>query len=293
MGNFAKEETVNFIGQNELGAEAVKDESLFSLDDLIFDDFKSRLTNEPEVEVNEFEDGDSQELLSLEQAVEDFNKGNQDAFDYIFMYYKPKLERQARRMNDEDLSQELAIVLYNAALSYKQGSNAKFNTFFWKCAQNHIGTKKIRKGAQKRGGSKNANKQELLDLKAKEKNGEALSREEQDRLLKLEEEAKPTKTISLQATFDTKDSAVEMGAFIEDKNYSNQYGDSRLKIDLEVLSESLKDKEMKAINMIIDGYTLEEIGKELGNITAPAVHVMLRRLGKKKNIQPKLREILS
>lgn len=297
MENTAKKVSVDdLLVDNVLGENVISEDSLTAIDDEIMADFQKRLLDDnEEVDIYDLQDEIEEDYdeLTLETAVADFNNGDQDAFDYIFMFYRPKLENVARKMNDEDLSQELAIVLYKAALSFNHNAGAKFNTYFWKCAQNHIGTQKIRQGAQKRGGSKHAQNEELLELKAKEKNGEALTTLEQKRLLKLEENAKPTKTISLQATFDTKDNSVEMGAFIEDKTYKNQYKEANLKVDLTSLGGQLKEKEIKAIDMIIKGYTLEEIGAELGNITAPAVHVMLRRLGKKKNIESKLREMLS
>lgn len=299
MTNTAKTlivEDIEMVDDLLFGDNIISEDTLSTIDDEIMADFQKRLAgNEDEVDIYDLQDEIDEDFedLTLETAVDDFKNGNQDAFDYIFMFYRPKLENVARKMNDEDLSQELAIVLYKAALSFNPNAGAKFNTYFWKCAQNHIGTQKIRQGAQKRGGSKHANNEELLELKTKEKNGGSLTTEEQTKLLKLEENAKPTKTVSLQATFDTKDNSVEMGAFVEDKTYKNQYKEANLRVDLDALTGQLKDKEIRAIDMIIDGYTLEEIGKELGNITAPAVHVMLRRLGKKKNIEGKLREMLS
>lgn len=273
-------------------AGIVESGSIGELDQLIFEDFKQRLGGGTELNIEEADFENESDEISLEQAVQDYKNGIQEAFDYIFSIYKPRLERLGKRMNDDELAQDLSIVLFKAALAFSEKGGAKFNTFFWKCAQNHIGTQKIRKAAQKRGGNKKANSELLKALKAKEKSGLGLTLEEQHELTRLEEESRPTKTVSLQSTFDTKDSSVEIGSFIEDSNLKNQYKTSVLMTDLESLSKTLKPNEYKAIQMIIDGYTLEEIGKELKGITAPAVHVMLRRLGQKKNIIPRLREIL-
>lgn len=287
-----------FINENFINEfEEVEHDDILAIDELIFNDFKRKIEDDIDDDIIFLNDDDllnESDEISIEQAIIDYKNGCEEAFDYIFSIYKPKLQRFANRMNDDDLAQELSIVLYRAVLKYNPSAGAKFNTFFWKCARNHIGTQKIRKMALKRGGNKNNNDELLLRLKQKEKNGEELTVEEQNLLIKLEEKAKPVKTMSLQATFDTKDSSVEIGKFIEDKSFKNQYSEVIFKVDLEAIRKSklLKEKEYKAIQMIIQGYTLEEIGKELDNISAPAVHVMLRRLGKKKNIQAKLREML-
>ena len=53
----------------------------------------------------------------------------------------------------------------------------------------------------------------------------------------------------------------------------------------------LRDDEIIACEMIQDGYGLEFIGERLGGISAPAVHVKLRRLANKKIIGKKLRSL--
>ena len=63
-------------------------------------------------------------------------------------------------------------------------------------------------------------------------------------------------------------------------------------IILQNLLNKLKDDEKKAINLVIEGYSLKEIGKILGNITAPAIFTKLRRLRNKKSIQKELDALL-
>ena len=44
--------------------------------------------------------------------------------------------------------------------------------------------------------------------------------------------------------------------------------------------------------MLLNGYTLEEIGSALGGITAPAVHIKFRRLKDKKIVGKHLYQLL-
>lgn len=249
-----------------------------SIDNILFKDFQKRL-EQLDLE-DEDMDIDSSEQLTLENAVRDFQNGESEAFDYIFGQYKPKLDRLAYRKNDDELAQELSIVLMHAVERFDATANVKFNTFFWTCAQNHMGTQKIRKNAQKRSGAK---KVEVTAI-----NPETGLEETFVEIVK-------TKVVSLQATMNAKDSEVEVGAFIESTSFKNQFDDSELMICLRELHETgqIKEKEMKAIMMIMDGSTLAEVGQELGGVTAPAIHVMLRRLGQRKGVQKHLLEILS
>lgn len=264
-----------FVGEGnnvDLGVETI--------DNVLFKDFQKRLNEQVNFEDEDIEEIELSERLTLENAVHDFQNGEKEAFDFIFGHYKPKLDRLAYRKNDDELAQELSIVLMHAIERFDATANVKFNTFFWTCAQNHMGTQKIRKNAQKRSGAK-----QIETTKINPETG-------------LEEtvvEIVKTKVVSLQATMNAKDSEVEVGAFIESTSFQNQYGDSELMICLKDLHESgqIKEKEMKAIMMIMDGSTLAEVGQELGGVTAPAIHVMLRRLGQRKGIQKQLLEILS
>jgi DNA-directed RNA polymerase specialized sigma subunit, sigma24 homolog len=245
-----------------------------TIDNLLFKDFEKKLQEEI---VFEEDHGRS---LSLEEAVYDYQKnGIKEAFDYIYEHYRPILDRLAYRKNDEDLSQELSEVLWNAVQRFDSTAGVKFNTFFWTCAQNHMGTQKIRRNAQKRSGAKKVTTTTY--------NPETGKEEEVTEIVK-------TKVVSLQATLNSKDSDTEVGSLIESQTFKNQYIESELDICLKKMFEDglIKPKEMKAIQMIIEGSTLAEIGNELNGVTAPAIHVMLRRLGKKKQVRKYLFDIL-
>lgn len=246
-----------------------------TIDNLLFKDFVQNFEEE-----QLFEDDNQESSLSLEQAVYDYQHNNiPEAFDYIFEHYKPKLDRLGMRKNDDELSQELSEVLWNAVQRFDAKAGVKFNTFFWTCAQNHMGTQKIRRNAQKRSGAK---KVQMMGINLETGEEEMIT------------EIVKTKVVSLQATLNSKESETEMGSFVESQTFKNQYDESELEICLKQLFEAglIKPKEMKAIQMVMEGATLAEIGQELNGVTAPAIHVMLRRLGDKKQVRKQLLEIL-
>ena len=87
---------------------------------------------------------------TLEEAVADYQCGCTEAFDYIYRYYSSKFDYNAVRYGDEDVKQELGLVLYRCAMRYRSGGSSSFNTFFWTCAQNHIGMYLNKKRSKKR-----------------------------------------------------------------------------------------------------------------------------------------------
>jgi DNA-directed RNA polymerase sigma subunit (sigma70/sigma32) len=234
--------------------EGKEDNTMKSIDEILFDEFERKL-DEEEKELNvEPELVLPVNSISLEQAVQDFQVGTLEAFDFLFNYYKPIFDRVSYRHNDDDLSQELSIVLYRAALTFDLNGGAKFNTYYWKCARNHMGTLRIRKNAKKR--------------------------------------TAEFGIVSIQQSFSTKDSDVELGAFIEDPDCDKSYNHKMFQLVLEdKIYPFLKEDEITAVKMIMQGYTLEEIGKKLGGITAPAVHVKFRRLANKKYVGKQLQEL--
>lgn len=246
------------------------------LDQVMFEDFKRNLQEEIQLDQTKA----AKSKVDIEQAVYDYLNGEEDAFDYIYSHYRPVLDRLGVRKQDDDLSQELSIVLYNAVQRFDILAGVKFNTFFWTCAQNHIGTQNIRRGAQKRSGA-----QKVETTVVNEETGET----------EVVIEVLKTKVVSLQSTLKNKDSETEVSNFVENNLAKLDYKKSNLDMSLAQISESglINEKEMTAIKMVVQGATLAEIGQVLGNITAPAVHVMLRRLGKKKQVGNYLREILS
>lgn len=225
------------------------------IDDAILDDFEKRFAMKEDELEEEIVEVDSEGQRKLEKAVKEYQQGITESFDYIYDFYRPKLERLGYRKNDEDLVQELSIVLLKAIETYDKSCGAKFNTYFWKCARNHIGTLNIRKSAKKRTAE----------------NG----------------------VVSMQQSLSVKDSEAEIGDFIEDKDAVVDYDDKIFRMFLdENVYKYLKDNEIKAIEMLLLGYTLEEIGAALGGITAPAVHIKFRRLKDKKVVGKHLRQLL-
>ena len=191
----------------------------------------------------------------LEKAVIDFNNEVEGVFNKVFEHYCPILERLSRRQNNEDLLQELSMTLFRAMQTFKPDKGAKFNTYFWKCAQNQLGAINIYNKAKKRTAE----------------NG----------------------TISMQQCYSSEKTAeVQLEAFLEDISAKKFQELSTFKISLiEDIYPLLKEDEIIACEMIQDGYGLEAIGEKLGGISAPAVHVKLRRLAKKKDIGKKLRKL--
>lgn len=247
-----------------------------TLDSIMFEDFKKNL----EENFDDLEDiKEETSKFYIEQAVYDYLNGQEEAFDYIYNHYRPVLERLGRRRNDDELAQELSVVLFHAVQKFDILAGVKFNTFFWTCAQNHIGTQNIRKNAQKRSGTKKVEKVVYNPETGKEE---------------VVTEVVKTKVVSLQSTLKNKDSETEIANFIENDKAKADYKETNLRLSLQQIADQglINEKEMLAIKMICEGATLAEIGEKLGNITAPAVHVMLRRLGKKKIVGNYLREIL-
>ncbi|MDF2534862.1 MAG: hypothetical protein K0R18_1021 [Bacillales bacterium] len=261
---------------NEAVLDNIDVDKLNTLDAVIFEDFKNNLES-GDLDLKEVKAETSKAYL--EQAVYDYLNGEDTAFDYIYDHYRPVLERLAYRKNDEDLAQELSIVLYHAVQKFDILAGVKFNTFFWTCAQNHIGTQNIRKNAQKRSGAQKVEKTVINEETGEEE---------------VIMEVIKTKVISLQTTLKNKESETEIGNFVESDYAKADYKKANLKVALEQLLELklISEDEKLAIELIGDGDTLAEIGAKLGGITAPAVHVKLRRLGKRKQVAPILKEIL-
>lgn len=262
---------------NKVVAQNEEVSKLNTLDEIIFEDFKNNLESE-NLDLNDVKAETGK--AHLEQAVYDYLNGEESAFDYIHEHYRPVLERLAWRKNDEDIAQELSIVLYHAVQKFDVLAGVKFNTFFWTCAQNHIGTQNIRKNAQKRSGAKKISKTVINEITGEEE---------------VVEEVVKTKVVSLQTTLKNKDSETEVSNFVESEFAKADYKKANLSIALDELLRAglISQDEKIAIEMVSNDATLVEIGEKLGNITAPAVHVKLRRLGKRKAVAPLLREILT
>jgi DNA-directed RNA polymerase specialized sigma24 family protein len=246
-------ENDEILDDNDFDGTDEDADTMKSIDGILFDDFERKLAEDESI-IDIEPELPSDAKITLEQAVQDYQVGTYEAFDYLFNYYKPIFDRVGYRHNDEDLAQELSVVLYRAALTFDINGGAKFNTYYWKCARNHMGTLRIRKNAKKRTAEHGI--------------------------------------VSIQQSFNTKDSDVEIGAFIEDPDCDKTYNNKIFQLVLEEkVYPFLKNDEVKAMKMIMNGFTLEDIGRELGGITAPAVHVKFRRLANKKNVGKQLQEL--
>jgi len=92
---------------------------------------------------------------SIEDAVFDYKVGYKEAFEYIYNFFYPKIEYMAMEKSNkndiiyEDLVSEICFQLLQCVDKYN-GGIVKFNTFFWRCAQNAVGLYFTRKNAKKR-----------------------------------------------------------------------------------------------------------------------------------------------
>lgn len=192
----------------------------------------------------------------LEDLVEEFNNGNESSFNDIYEHYRPILERLGKRQNDQELGIELLdIVLLYAVKTFDSKFGTKFNTYFWTCARSHIHSNIKKSNAQKRAHNKN-----MASLNDK--------------------------------MFYKGDSTeMELEKIIEDKNPVHEANMNELKMSIESLKDCLKENEIFILLKLIDNYTLQEIGDDLG-VTAAAVCLSLKRISKKSFVAKRLKEIL-
>lgn len=265
---FCLEETINIFEIEDLKTNQV--------DDMLFDDFKNKL-KEDEIEFDDFdifedeEENENAELsinvenvddceipkITLEQAVEDFSFGIEDAFDYVYSHYKPILNRWGKRYNNEELGIELLdIVLLAAVKAFDGNAGVKFNTYFWTCAQNYVTCYRKKNDAQKRAHNKN-----MASLNEK-------------RMYKGDS------------------TEMELEKIIEDKSSTEDSHANELVLSIKSLDDCLKEREISILLKLIDNYTLQEIGDDLG-VTAAAVCMSLKRIAKKPVVAKKLKEILT
>jgi len=249
---FIKEVNINLSE----GCVAEKRKNLLSktirnVENVIYHDF-NELSREKNL--NLVEDSESQSL-SLEDAAVRYQGGDQVAFEYIYKEYMPKLERLGYRENNDELAQELSIILERAAKTFNADSGgAKFNTYFWKCARNHMGTLRINRRAKKRTPKYGA--------------------------------------YSMNQPIHGDDVGLEY--YIGDENSESEFSESLFYITLQKqIFPHLKKSEIDTIFFYLQGFTLEEIGEKLGGITAPAVHIKLRRLANKQTVGKQLRELFN
>lgn len=198
--------------------------------------------------------------IKINKLIQEYQQTkNELIFNEIYHMYEPLINNMARAKDTIELSysSELSLALYNAVINFNVDNvtNANFNTFFLRCAQNQINVINNSLNAQKRIANKN--------------------------------------TISLQmnnSTSDNKEATLE--DILEDIQSENTFNDIEFNMVLESIMKHLKDDEKKAVNLLLKGYTLKEIGDELNNITAPAVFTKLRRLRNNKKIRKELLSLM-
>lgn len=266
---FSLEETINIFEIEELKTN--------DLDNVLYNDFKEKLEEE-KIDLEDFDelfnedkDEDKNNIfdtdpqiyknttskISLEQAVEDFADGISDAFDFIYSHYKPILTRWGKRYNNEELGVELLdIVLLSAVKTFNGNAGTKFNTYFWTCAQNYVNCHRKKNDAQKRAHNKN-----MASLNEK-------------RMYKGDS------------------TEMELEKVIEDKNSTEDSRANELILSIKSLDDCLKETEISILLKLIDNYTLQEIGDDLG-VTAAAICMSLKRIAKKPVAARKLKEILT
>jgi RNA polymerase sigma factor (sigma-70 family) len=194
----------------------------------------------------------------LEDAVAAYQSGDDTAFDILYKEYRPKFERFAIRMKDDDAVQELSIALIKAADAYKPNAGTKFNTYFWTVAKKHIGTVNIFNHAKKR-----YSEHGIVSLNKK-----------------------------VSDFTDSGSSDIELGDCIKDESIESKADESLFRVFLENdIFPKLKKDEAKAINMLLDGYTLAQIGEACGHISAPAIHTKIRSL-RNKSVSLNIKEWL-
>lgn len=221
-------------------------------EEILSDDFEKMFGD---IDVNE--EVKDYKTLSLEILVLDFQKNESNViFEKLFEAYDDKLKRFSNRQNDGDIYPEMLEVLWRAAKTFSINGGAKFNTYFWKCAKNHMGLRNTRKKAKKR--------------------------------------TAEFGVVSLHQTVSYKgnENEMEMETLIEDKSISSDFENSEFYTFLKTdIFPNLKDSEIRTIELLLNGYTLEEIGEDLNGITAPAVHMKLRRLADKKVVGKHFKEL--
>ena len=179
-------------------------------------------------------------IISYQQNPEE------DLFNKIYKIYKPKFEKFAYKMKNEDMVQELSLALLKAVGTFQLGKQAKFNTYFWTVARNHIGTLKMKKVT---------NRRQINNI-----------------------------AISLQSAVHLENGEVEIGALIEDENVQRELDDLSLKVFMEKeIYRYLPEKEAQAIQLYIDGYTMDYISKKT-KLSVASIYGKINKLKKNEKL---------
>lgn len=235
--------------------------SLPHWEDYLYQDFKTRAAR-----VNEDlpPSLDATTGMPLEELVRRYREGNDASFVELYNFYERKINNLAKRYNDDDLVPELYEVLFRAVRKYNPAHSTKFNTYFWCCAQNHMGSKRHKQRLLKHGAKGTEQEQRVVSLNANYLGGEA-------------------------------DDDSSVAAYITDPTAARPFQSQLFNTALEQIlsTNTLRPKEVMAIRLICEepSLTLEQLGAKLGNISAPAVHTILRRVATRP-CAPLLREAL-
>lgn len=218
---------------------------------------------EEEIDFKDIENEESKEIKNnkklqksdITKLVMEYNNGNTRVYDDIYLYYKPVLERWGIRNKNQDMAEDLLdFVLFNAVTKFSSDKKTQFDTFFWKCANNHVKREIVTENTKKRAGRKN--------------------------------------DISLNKTVSYKDEVdLELGALLKDLTCEEEFELEELKMSINNLHYCLKDTETNIILKLIDNYTIKDISEEMG-ITSSGVCMVLKRLGKKINVKEELKNML-
>ena len=218
---------------------------------------------EEEIDFKDIENEESKEIKNnkklqksdITKLVMEYNNGNTSVYDDIYLYYKPVLERWGIRNKNQDMAEDLLdFVLFNAVTKFSSDKKTQFDTFFWKCANNHVKREIVTENTKKRAGRKN--------------------------------------DISLNKTVSYKDEVdLELGALLKDLTCEEEFELEELKMSINNLHYCLKDTETNIILKLIDNYTIKDISEEMG-ITSSGVCMVLKKLDKKINVKKELKNML-
>ena len=85
------------------------------------------------------------------------------------------------------------------------------------------------------------------------------------------------------------DAQLELSEIVPDESVDREFTNADFRVFMEQqIFEHLSESDRDAINYYLEGYTLDEIGKKLDNVSAPAVYIKLKRLKDKKYIGEKI-----
>jgi RNA polymerase sigma factor (sigma-70 family) len=193
-------------------------------------------------------------IPTIEDAVCDFRAGCNEAFDYVYRYFKPKIEYMAKSKSlskAEELIGEINMQLIKCMKTYKFGG-VKFNTFFWRCAQNTVGMYFTKLNAQKR----------------INKFGEV--------------------SLSIKADSEQK---TELGDTIVDDRSADSYNKVLFNQTLEQsIYPLLEEKDVNILKLCIKGIEIGEISKLL-NMTKAGIYLRIKKMKNNVALQKPLTEL--